>query len=52
MTPGFYIGTTIILIAVLSYPSLKKYFTDLKRKRILKAIEARRKNPLTPGGVA
>jgi drug/metabolite transporter (DMT)-like permease len=44
MTVGFYFGTAIILVAVLTYPFLKKYFTNLKRKNILKAINARRKN--------
>jgi drug/metabolite transporter (DMT)-like permease len=42
MTSGFYLGTLIILAAVLSYPYLKNYFSGIRKKNIAKAIENRR----------
>ena len=42
MTTGFYIGTVIILIAVLTYPYLKKYFSDIKKRKIVRAIQKRK----------
>ncbi len=36
MTLGFYAGTMVILLAVLTYPVLKKYFGHLKAKRTLR----------------
>lgn len=42
MTPGFYLGTFIILLAVLTYPYVKSYFAEAKRKKVIQAIEARK----------
>jgi drug/metabolite transporter (DMT)-like permease len=42
MTTGFYLGTLIILAAVLSYPYLKNYFSGIRKKQLVKAIENRR----------
>lgn len=42
MGTGFYIGTAIILLAVFSYPLLKNYFAQIKRKHLQKAIKARK----------
>ncbi len=36
MTSGFYLGTLVILLAVLSYPYLKKYMSHLQKKRVQK----------------
>lgn len=36
MTPGFYLGTLIILAAVLLYPVLKKYLDKRKQHRLIK----------------
>ncbi len=33
MTPGFYLGTCIILASVITYPYLDKYFTKISRKK-------------------
>jgi drug/metabolite transporter (DMT)-like permease len=43
MTPQFYVGTLIILGAVLSYPFLRKYFTKQKHQRIRKMVLKREK---------
>jgi hypothetical protein len=42
MKRGFYVGTLIILLAVFSYPLLKKYFVMRRRKRLIKRIEQRK----------
>lgn len=36
MTPGFYLGTLIILLAVLSYPVLSRYANALSRRAVAK----------------
>lgn len=36
MTLGFYTGTSVILMAVLTYPMLKRYFAQRKAKRLLR----------------
>ena len=50
---GFYIGTAVILLAVFSYPVLKNYFARIKRKRLQRAIHARKekKNPAVMAAV-
>jgi drug/metabolite transporter (DMT)-like permease len=35
MTTGFYMGTLVILMAVLTYPMLKKYFSQIQQRRAL-----------------
>lgn len=42
MTVGFYLGTLIILIAVLTYPYFQNYFSKIKKRKIAKAIEKRK----------
>ncbi|MCU0444604.1 MAG: DMT family transporter [Microscillaceae bacterium] len=42
MTSGFYLGTLIILGAVLTYPYLKNYFSGIRKKKLQRAIETRR----------
>jgi drug/metabolite transporter (DMT)-like permease len=41
MTPGFYLGTLIILTAVLTYPVLNKYLNRRKQIRLMKPVKAR-----------
>ena len=39
MTPGFYIGTLVILVAVLTYPFLNRYFYKPTRVTLSGAVE-------------
>jgi drug/metabolite transporter (DMT)-like permease len=46
MTSGFYLGTLIILIAVLAYPFLKHYTEKLYRNNLHKSWENRNKKKI------
>ncbi|TAG88539.1 MAG: DMT family transporter [Bacteroidetes bacterium] len=45
MKSGFYLGTIIILVAIFTYPFLKKYFDDRRKKKLRKLVEKRRNTP-------
>ena len=47
MTAGFYLGTLIILGAVIMYPFLKKYSEKISKKRKLKKVAAVTENTLS-----
>ncbi len=45
MKIGFYLGTLIILLAVFTYPFLKKYFDKKRNKKLRKMVEKRKNMP-------
>lgn len=46
MKQGFYFGTLVILLAVFTYPFLKKYLSNRRKKRLRMLVEKRKNLPI------